>query len=418
MESIVNNHIKEKLEARNYFSPKQFGFRSSRSTCDLLAILTQKWSDALDQKGSVLLVTLDIAKAFDRVWHAGLKCKLPSFGVRDKLYSWLCNYLDGRNQSAILDGCLSCQLPISAGVPQGSVLGPTLFLMFINDIGSKCVNPLYLFADDNSLYRIIHNDETLDDATTKLQTDLDSLAKWTHDWNARFNPSKCEVLLITKKRHVESLKPLLLYNQQIPVVDSLRLLGMRINNKLNFDENIQNLAVRGSRALGSLCRASKNLNVHTRTILYKALVRSTFEYGCPIWGGAAQKWLAKLDSIQNRAIRFLKIEDPLMHNVVPLEIRRKTASILLFRKHLLHPPDRHDRLMSLANPRDRHYAIRLNNHTSTIQPIRSRTALHSNSFIPRVHRLWNALPIHVASTIHEKRFGTVYYRSLLAQLTN
>ena len=236
-------------------SPKQFGFRSSRSTCDLLAILTQKWCDALDQAGSVLLVTLDIAKAFDRVWHAGLKCKFPAFGVCDKLSAWISNYLDDRNQSVVIDGCSSHSLPISAGVPQGSVLGPTLFLMFINDITSTCRNPLYLFADDNTLFRVIRSDETLESATTELQNDLNSLAQWTDDWNARFNPTKCEVLLITRKHFTEPLKPLKIYDQQIPVVNSLRLLGMRINNTLCFDEHIQNLSVRGSRALGSLCRA-------------------------------------------------------------------------------------------------------------------------------------------------------------------
>jgi hypothetical protein len=415
METIVNNHLKRMLEERKLLSPKQFGFRCSRSTCDLLAILTQKWSDALDQSGSVLLVTLDIAKAFDRVWHAGLKCKFPAFGVHDKLFNWLINYLDNRNQCVLIDGCSSNKLPISAGVPQGSVLGPTLFLMFINDITSTCLNPLYLFADDNSLFRIIRSDETLESATTELQKDLDSLAQWTENWNARFNPTKCEVLLITRKHFTGGLKPLMMYNQKIPEVNSLRLLGMRINSTLSFDEHIQNLAVRGSRALGSLCRASSCLSSHTCTILYKALVRSTIEYGCPIWGGAAQTWLAKLDTIQNRAIRLLKLKDPQSHNVVPLEIRRKTASMLLFRKHLLHPPDPQDMLISRSIPRAHHYAIRnINNHKYKVEPIRSRTAQHFNSFIPRVHRLWNTLPCHVSSTIHEKRFGTLYYRTLLA----
>ena len=405
-----------KLEERGHYSPKQIGFRPSRSTCDLLAILTQKWCDALDQAGSVLLVTLDIAKAFDRVWHAGLKCKFPAFVVCDKLSAWISNYLDDRNQSVVINGCSSHSLPISAGVPQGSVLGPTLFLMFINDITSTCRNPLYLFADDNTLFRVIRSDETLESATTELQNDLNSLAQWTDDWNARFNPTKCEVLLITRKHFTEPLKPLKIYDQQIPVVNSLRLLGMRINSTLCFDEHIQNLSVRGSRALGSLCRASRYLSIHNRTILYKSLVRSTIEYGCPIWGGAAQKWVGKLDTIQNRAIKLLKIKDPLKHNVVPLELRRKTASMLLFRKHLFHPPDPHDQLISRPIPSTHHYAIRQINHKHTVQPIRSRTTQHSNSFIPRVHRLWNTLPFHVASTIHEKRFGTVYYRSLLAML--
>jgi hypothetical protein len=414
MESIVNDHLKGKFEERNLLSVKQFGFRSSRSTCDLLAILTQKWSDSLDQQSSTFVVTLDLSKAFDRVWHVGLRHKFPAFGIRDRLSRWLTNYLDSRHQYVVLNGSSSQKLPVTAGVPQGSVLGPTLFLLFINDITTCCRNPMYLFADDCTLFRNIRSDESLESAASELQADLNALAKWTDDWNARFNPAKCEVLLITRK-HL-TVPPLTLYSQPLPTVDSLKLLGMRIDNTLCFNEHIQTLAVRGSRALGTLCRASRCLNLHTRTVLYKALVRSTLEYGCPIWGGAAQKWLGKLDSIQRRAIRLLRIDQPLKYNIAPLEVRRHTASMLFFRKHLFYPPDPNDQLVRPEAPRDYHCAIRKRTHDYSVSTFRSRTSHHRNSFVPRISRLWNALPAHVAATVREKRFGSVYYNSLLSAL--
>ena len=145
--------------------------------------------------------------------------------------------------------------------------------MFINDIFTTCKNPLYLFADDSTLYRLVPNDESLDVAVIDLQSDLSNFAEWTEDWNARFNPSKCEGLLISRKNYTSPLKTLTLYNQPIPVVESLKILGMKINSTLCYGEQIQNLEVRASRALGSLCRTSPSFNLQARTILYKSLVR-------------------------------------------------------------------------------------------------------------------------------------------------
>ena len=123
----------------------------SRSTVDFLSYLSQKWQNTLDAGNEVVAVTLDISKAFDRVWHNGLLVKLKSFGISGCLYNWIANFLSCRSQSVVIDGCTSSKLSVNAGVPQGSVLGPTLFLLFIDDLRGNLQNRIHLFAEDATI---------------------------------------------------------------------------------------------------------------------------------------------------------------------------------------------------------------------------------------------------------------------------
>ena len=137
MEIVVNNCLRQYLEDNKLLFSSQYGFRLGRSSADALICLTQQWEDALDRRSDVLAVTLDIRKAFDRVWHRGLIHKLSSFGISGLLSAWISSFLSDRSQSVILDGFTSSSKSINSGVPQGSVLGTTLFLLFINDYTSK-----------------------------------------------------------------------------------------------------------------------------------------------------------------------------------------------------------------------------------------------------------------------------------------
>ena len=235
----------------------------------------------MDNGGSNIIVTLDFSKAFDRVWHEGLLSKLPSYGISGQLLTWLTNYLSNRSQYVVYRGSSSNTLPITAGVPQGSVLGPTLFLLSINDLPSTCRNTIYMYADDCTLNRPVDSNETLDQAVSSLQQDLDALSEWATSNKAKFNPSKCEVLLITRKRNttLQSAHPLSICNTTIPIVEKTKILGLLIDNKLLYNNHIHRLATSSSRALGLISRTASQLREDFRARLYKAQSTSTTANG-------------------------------------------------------------------------------------------------------------------------------------------
>ena len=137
---------------------------------------------------------LDYRKAFDSVPHLRLLSKLESYGIKESLLRWIKNFLTGRIQRAVINGCKSSFLPISSGIPQGSVLGPTLFLIYVNDLPEGILSSLKLFTDDTKLYHVIK----LETDREVLQQDINRLVKWTEVWQLPLNASKCKILNLGK----------------------------------------------------------------------------------------------------------------------------------------------------------------------------------------------------------------------------
>jgi retron-type reverse transcriptase len=152
MEVSVNTQLLKHLEQHNLIHDRQYGFRHKRSTADLLSFVTNTWNKSLELHGESQIVALDISKAFDQVWHDALLNKLPSYGLPPKLCNWTSSFLSNRTLSVVVDGYCSSFHTINAGVPQGSVLAPTLFLLHINDLLSATNNPIHSFADDSTLH--------------------------------------------------------------------------------------------------------------------------------------------------------------------------------------------------------------------------------------------------------------------------
>ena len=149
-EKLVSNRIVDHLEKCGLLSDFQYGFRSSRSTADLLTVVSNRIARAFNMSGATRAVALDISKAFDRVWHAGLLLK--SYGISGQIFGLISSFLSNRRLRVVLDGKSSQEYPVNAGVPQGSILGPTLFLLYINDLPDDVICNIAIYADDNTLY--------------------------------------------------------------------------------------------------------------------------------------------------------------------------------------------------------------------------------------------------------------------------
>ena len=198
-EHIIHCSVIRHLTDNNILSDAQHGFRKRRS-CDTQLIITiDDLAKVLDKKSQADVILLDFEKAFDKVSHRHLLAKIKHLGIHGSTLNWISDFLHARTQTVLVDGQKSSEANITSGIPQGSVLGPLLFLMFINDLPA-CVSSstTRLFADDSILYREI----TSSADSEKLQKDLDALQDWEAKWLMRFNASKCQVFQVTKKRDI------------------------------------------------------------------------------------------------------------------------------------------------------------------------------------------------------------------------
>ena len=173
MESIIDSDIESFHFSNGFISEHLFGFRPGHSSLDMLLLISQQWIEVLNAKHEIRAISLDILRAFYTVWHPALQTKLSSCGIQGNLHSWLADFLSCGSQRVDLNGILSSPLPVQAGVPQGSVLGPVLFLVFFNNLSDSLENPLSLFADDSALCHTIFHPTDWQAAASPLSADQD-----------------------------------------------------------------------------------------------------------------------------------------------------------------------------------------------------------------------------------------------------
>ena len=300
MEHIMFSHISSHLEKHKILTPRQHGFRTGFSCTTQLISAVHDWAETIDNKGQTDIALLDFSKAFDRVSHARLSIKLDYYGISGKSLQWVNAFLGNRTQSVVVNGQSSERCSVSSGVPQGTVMGPLLFLIFINDIVKDLHSQLRLFADDSTLYRNIETEED----HTKFQEDLLRLQNWAETWSMDFNVLKCAIMSVSLKRN-PSLYEYKMKNQTVPRVDYHDYLGVTIHNKLSWDLHIKRITSKALKTLGMLRRNLHSCSTETKALSYLTLVRPQLEYASCAWAPYTKKHKEILEKVQNAAARYV-----------------------------------------------------------------------------------------------------------------
>ena len=264
---LLNSHFIKHLESNNLLSDHQYGFRKARSTGDLLSYLTHVWSSSLKNFGESFVVALDISKAFDRVWHKALLAKLPAYGSTPSFCKLISSFLSNHFISVVVDGATSASFPVSSGVPQGSVLSPTLFLLFINDLLHATASDVHSFADDSNLHKSssfqcqpssnARSQSRLAMSST-INSDLQSISEWGTRNLVKFNTSKTQLLTISLS-NTPSNYPIIFEDSEIPSLNSVNILGLQISSSLSWRDHIVQIAKSASKKLGVLFRCNNIL---------------------------------------------------------------------------------------------------------------------------------------------------------------
>ena len=297
LEHIVCRAMLVHFEKHNVLTNRNHGFRAGYSCETQLAVTIDDLMRNLDNKLQTDVVILDFSKAFDTVPHDRLLHKLESYGIRGRLLQWTENFLTKRKMQVVVDGETSTEADVVSGVPQGTVLGPILFLVLINDLPDRTRSTVRLFADDCLLYRTI---KSIEDHLI-LQDDLKNLEIWAKEWGMLFNAKKCYVLSISKKSsHFYILNDTILSD-----VKSNPYLGLNISHDLKWSNHINSVCKKASSSLGFIRRNLKHCPKSTRHMAYISLVRSLLEYGAIIWDPYTQSDINRLERIQRQAARFI-----------------------------------------------------------------------------------------------------------------
>ena len=273
MEHIMVSNIMNHLDDNNLLTPFQHCFRSKHNCETQLISFTQEIFDNLEKGKQTDLIVMDFSKAFDKVDHNLLIYKLMKLGINKPVTSWISSFLKDRTQSVVVEGTHSSTLPVMSGVPQGSVLGPCLFLCFINDMPDAVKCRIRLFADDTVIYLTIDSNHD----SENLQNDLAKLEQWEKDWSMEFNPDKCEVLRITRNENITKF-PYKLHNIELKSSHHSKYLGVTISDDFTWKKHIANTSNKANNTLRFIKRNVQTNNRKIKEIAYKTYVRPQLEY--------------------------------------------------------------------------------------------------------------------------------------------
>ena len=316
-EKMMYNRLLSFLDKFKILIELQFGFRQRHSTYMALLLLIDELTKALENKDYAVGIFLDFSKAFDTVNHVILLCKLDHYGIRGSALDWFQSYLKDRKQFVTYNGVSSQMKSIKCGVPQGSILGPILFLVYINDLVNVCQELMaILFADDTNLFKTGKDPQIIQDV---INTELQRVSTWLKVNKLSLNIDKTHFMIFTKKPTRPSLD-IRIDGKKINEVNNTKFLGAYIDQKLNWKDHIKYTSGKISRGIGMIIKARKYLNKESLMNLYYSFIYPYLTYCNHIWGATYVTSLRKLVVLQKKVVRII------------CQVKPRTPTDELFRK--------------------------------------------------------------------------------------
>jgi len=300
LERVVTRNVVEYMKTSGLISAQQHGFMTGCSCTTLLTKVCHHWTQLMDKRSppDIDVIFLDWSKAFDKVSHSILLGKLHQYGICGSLWHWISSFLLDRFQCVKFRGASSGWVPVKSGVPQGSVLGPLLFNIFVLDLPNYVKSPLPQYADDTLLYRPIHSEDDIN----IIQNDLNNIDKWCNDNKMALNADKCKTMRLTRRNNAD--KPSYsIHGKPLGVVQNYKYLGIMISSDLNWGDHVKFIASRASRLLGFIRRLVRCNDPQILINLFSTLCRPILEYGIPAWLPYQTGHCDTLEKIQKRLAR-------------------------------------------------------------------------------------------------------------------
>ena len=401
LESIIKDNIVEFLDENDIIKDTQHGFRKNRSCLTNLLDFFEVATESFD-KGTQLDVSyLDFSKAFDRVPHKRLCLQMKCHGIGGSTLKWIETWLSGRQQRVLLNGNRSEWKGVLSGVPQGSVLGPLLFLIFINTIEDGVKSTVLKFADDLKVFRTIegiHDQEV-------LQSDLNKLVEWSETWQMKFNLSKCKIMHIGR-HNCETRYEMI--GQELAPITAEKDLGVIVTSKLSASDQVIEARKKALRMLGAINRNVSYRSGKVIAKLYCAYVRPHLEYCVQAWCPTYEKDCWLLERVQKRATKMINgistlgYEDRLRRlDMFSLKYRRLRGDLIEVFKFV---NGQHTGYLKGMFEFSTETRGRCHQHKFIIKQCRTR--LRQNFFSRRIVRHWNKLPESVANAVSLDSFKT------------
>ena len=401
MEGLIKEDIVDHITKNKLIRESQHGFQSGKSCVTNLLEFLEEITQNIDEGSPCDIIYMDFQKAFDKVPHQRLLKKLEKHGIAGKVLKWIEAWLTSRKQRVVLKGESSAWEEVLSGVPQGSVLGPLLFIIFINDIDTGILSTLSKFADDCKITKKVSTDEE----ANEVQTDLNTLDKWSNTWQMIFHPDKCKVMHLG---HNNKKKNYYINGTEIKKVQEEKDLGILISEDLKPKKHVAKMVKKANRLLGMIRRTITCKNKTNIMNLYKTLIRPILDYGAAVWSPHQQTDIQKIEKVQRRATKMIKEIRNLSYkerlrkcNLMTLESRRRRYDLIETFKIMKNISKVNvQKLFTLRESQTR-------GHSLKIFKKQARLNTRKYFFSQRVVNDWNKLPTEAVNAMNLVQFKTI-----------